>query len=215
MKKKSVIMRAAVLAAALMTAVFMMTACGSADTTEAPAEETEAEAEEAEVEEAAETESEDAAVEEEVEPAASGDVAEPAELEEESEAGGVNEAGLADGVYDAVFTTDSSMFHVNEACEGKGVLTVENGEMTIHISLVSKNILNLYPGLAEDAQKEGAELLQPTTDEVTYSDGITEEVYGFDVPVPVIGEEFDLAIVGTKGTWYDHKVMVEDPVLKE
>ena len=215
MKKKSVIMRAAVLAAALMTAVFMMTACGSADTTEAPAEETEAEAEEAEVEEAAEAESEDAAVEEEVEPAASGDVAEPAELEEESEAGGVNEAGLADGVYDAVFTTDSSMFHVNEACEGKGVLTVENGEMTIHISLVSKNILNLYPGLAEDAQKEGAELLQPTTDEVTYSDGITEEVYGFDVPVPVIGEEFDLAIVGTKGTWYDHKVMVEDPVLKE
>lgn len=215
MKKKSVIMRAAVLAAALMTAVFMMTACGSADTTEAPAEETEAEAEEAEVEEAAEAESEDAAVEEEVEPAASGDVAEPAELEEGSEAGGVNEAGLADGVYDAVFTTDSSMFHVNEACEGKGVLTVENGEMTIHISLVSKNILNLYPGLAEDAQKEGAELLQPTTDEVTYSDGITEEVYGFDVPVPVIGEEFDLAIVGTKGTWYDHKVMVEDPVLKE
>ena len=210
MKKKSVIMRAAVLAAALMTAVFMMTACGSADTTEAPAEETEAE-----VEEAAEAESEDAAVEEEVEPAASGDVAEPAELEEGSEAGGVNEAGLADGVYDAVFTTDSSMFHVNEACEGKGVLTVENGEMTIHISLVSKNILNLYPGLAEDAQKEGAELLQPTTDEVTYSDGITEEVYGFDVPVPVIGEEFDLAIVGTKGTWYDHKVMVEDPVLKE
>ena len=209
MKKKSVIMRAAVLAAALMTAVFMMTACGSADTTEAPAEETEAEAEEAEAE------SEDAAVEEEVEPAASGDVAEPAELEEGSEAGGVNEAGLADGVYDAVFTTDSSMFHVNEACEGKGVLTVENGEMTIHISLVSKNILNLYPGLAEDAQKEGAELLQPTTDEVTYSDGITEEVYGFDVPVPVIGEEFDLAIVGTKGTWYDHKVMVEDPVLKE
>ena len=209
MKKKSVIMRAAVLAAALMTAVFMMTACGSADTTEAPAEETEAEAEEAEAE------SEDAAVEEEVEPAASGDVAEPAELEEGSEAGGVNEAGLADGVYDAVFTTDSSMFHVNEACEGKGVLTVENGEMTIHISLVSKNILNLYPGLAEDAQKEGAELLQPTTDEVTYSDGITEEVYGFDVPVPVIGEEFDLAIVGTKCTWYDHKVMVEDPVLKE
>ena len=122
---------------------------------------------------------------------------------------------VLDGVYDAVFTTDSSMFHVNEACEGKGVLTVENGEMTIHISLVSKNILNLYPGLAEDAQKEGAELLQPTTDEVTYSDGITEEVYGFDVPVPVIGEEFDLAIVGTKGTWYDHKVMVEDPVLKE
>ena len=48
--------------------------------------------------------------------------------------------------------------------------------MTIHVSLVSKTIQNLYPGLAEDAQKEGAELLQPTTDTVTYSDGLTDEV---------------------------------------
>jgi len=29
------------------------------------------------------------------------------------------------------------MFHVNEACKGKGTLTVENGQMTIHISLPS------------------------------------------------------------------------------
>ena len=47
---------------------------------------------------------------------------------------------------------------------------------------------------------------------MTYSDGMTEEVYGFDVPVPVIGEEFDLALIGTKGKWYDHKVKVSDPV---
>ena len=84
--------------------------------------------------------------------------------------------------------------------------------MTIHISLGSKKILNLYPGLAEDAAKDGAVLLEPTTDTVTYSDGMTEEVYGFDVPVPVIGEEFDLALIGTKGKWYDHKVKVSDPV---
>ena len=84
--------------------------------------------------------------------------------------------------------------------------------MTIHISLGSKKILNLYPGLAEDAAKGGAVLLEPTTDTVTYSDGMTEEVYGFDVPVPVIGEEFDLALIGTKGKWYDHKVKVSDPV---
>ena len=83
--------------------------------------------------------------------------------------------------------------------------------MTIHISLGSKKILNLYPGLAEDAAKDGAVLLEPTTDTVTYSDGMTEEVYGFDVPVPVIGEEFDLALIGTKGKWYDHKVVVSDP----
>ena len=123
-----------------------------------------------------------------------------------------NEAQLPDDVYTADFSTDSSMFHVSEACDGKGTLTVKDGVMTIHISLGSKKILNLYPGLAEDAAKEGAVLLEPTTDTVTYSDGMTEEVYGFDVPVPVIGEEFDLALIGTKGKWYDHKVMVSDPV---
>ncbi len=118
---------------------------------------------------------------------------------------------LPDGTYLADFDTDSSMFHVSEACDGKGTLTVENGEMTIHISLSSKNILNLYPGLAEDAQKDGAELLIPTTDTVTYSDGLTEEVYGFDVPVPALDEEFDLALIGTKEKWYDHKVSVSNP----
>jgi hypothetical protein len=131
---------------------------------------------------------------------------------EETEA---NANVLADGVYTADFDTDSTMFHVNEACDGKGTLTVENGEMVIHVSLNSKNIVNLYPGLAEDAQKDGAELLQPTTDTVTYSDGLSEEVYGFDVPVPALDEEFDLALIGKKGTWYDHKVSVSNPVKTE
>jgi predicted small lipoprotein YifL len=119
---------------------------------------------------------------------------------------------LPDGVYTAEFKTDSSMFHVNEANKGMGVLTVKDGRATIHISLVGKSILNLFPGLAEDAQKDGAALLEPTTDTVTYDDGETEEVYGFDVPVPVIGEEFDLALIGKKDKWYDHKVMVLNPV---
>lgn len=123
-----------------------------------------------------------------------------------------DKAQLPDGVYTAEFSTDSSMFHVSEACDGKGTLMVKDGVMTIHISLGSKKILNLYPGLAEDAAKDGTVLLEPTTDTVTYSDGMTEEVYGFDVPVPVIGEEFDLALIGTKGKWYDHKVKVSDPV---
>ena len=121
------------------------------------------------------------------------------------------QAAIPDGTYMADFDTDSSMFHVSEACDGKGILTVKNGEMTIHISLMSKKIVNLYPGLAEDAEKDGAELLMPTEDTVTFSDGLTEVVYGFDVPVPVLEEEFDLALVGTKGTWYDHKVKVSNP----
>ena len=144
---------------------------------------------------------EEAGTAEETETAAEAETAEEAE----------NPAPLEDGVYTADFDTDSGMFHVSEACDGKGTLTVEDGKMTIHISLASKNIVNLYPGLAEDAQKEGAVLLEPTTDSVTYSDGITEEVYGFDVPVPALDEEFDLALVGTKGTWCDHKVSVSNP----
>ena len=71
---------------------------------------------------------------------------------------------LADGTYTADFNTDSSMFHVNEAYDGKGILTVENGQMTIHVSMPSKNIVNLYLGSAEDAQKDGAELIQPFRD---------------------------------------------------
>ena len=118
---------------------------------------------------------------------------------------------LEDGTYTAKFDTDSSMFHVNEADEGRGILTVQDGKMTIHISLVSKKIVNLFVGTADDAQKDGAAILEPTTDTVKYSDGTTDEVYGFDVPVEALDEEFDLAILGTKGEWYDHKVSVSDP----
>ncbi len=118
---------------------------------------------------------------------------------------------LEDGVYTAEFTTDSSMFHINEAYNNLGTLTVKDGEATIHITLPSKNVLNLFLGTAEDAEKDGAELLEPTTDSVTYDDGMTEEVNGFDVPVPVLDEEFDLALIGTKGVWYDHKVVVSNP----
>ena len=124
-------------------------------------------------------------------------------------------AALEDGIYTAAFTTDSSMFRVNEANDGKGTLVVRDGQMTIHVSLVSKKIVNLFPGTARQAQADGAVLLEPTMDEVTYKDGSTEEVYGFDIPVPAIGEEFDCALVGEKGTWYDHKVTVTDPVRAE
>ena len=135
-----------------------------------------------------------------------------AAVSEESEE---TSGALEDGTYEAEFDTDSGMFHVNEANDGKGILTVKDGKMTIHISLVSKNIVNLYVGKAADAQKDGAELLQPTTDTITYDDGSTEEVYGFDVPVKALDETFDLALVGTKGKWYDHEVSVSNPVKAE
>lgn len=173
---------ALLLAALLLTA---LAACGQsapAETTAAP--ETTAAAETTEATEAEET-------------------AAPEETEEA--------CPLEDGVYTAEFNTDSSMFHANETCDGKGTLTVQDGKMTIHVSLASTSIVNLFPGLAEDAQKEGAELLQPTKDDITYPDGLTETVNGFDIPVPYLDREFDLALIGKKGVWYDHKVFVTDP----
>ena len=121
-------------------------------------------------------------------------------------------AALPDGVYTAEFKTDSSMFHANEACEGMGTLTVADGKMVFHVSLQSQKIVNLYPGTAADAPAHEADWLQPTLDTVTYSDGTTDEVYGFDIPVEAVDTDFSLAILGTKGTWYDHIVSVADAV---
>ena len=115
-------------------------------------------------------------------------------------------------MYQADFNTDGSMFHVNETKDGKGILIVSGGKMTIHVVMPSKNTVNLFCGTAEDAQKEGAELLEPLTEEVIYSDGTSEEVNTFDIPVPYLDKEFDVALVGTKGKWYDHKVIVSNPV---
>ena len=119
-------------------------------------------------------------------------------------AGESSASELEDGTYTADFNTDSNMFHVNEAKEG-----------TIHVSLVSKNIVNVFVGTKEEAQADGAELIEPTTDEVTYSDGTTDEVYGFDIPVEKLDENFNVAIIGKKGTWYDHVVSVSNPVPQE
>ncbi len=138
-------------------------------------------------------------------------VAESAVSETASESAAASSArALEDGTYTAEFDTDSSMFHVNEASDGKGTLTVEDGQMTLHISLQSKKIVNLYVGMAADAPDHEADWLQPTTDTVTYSDGTSEEVYGFDVPVEALDTDFQLAILGTKGKWYDHTVSVRN-----
>lgn len=131
-----------------------------------------------------------------------------------SSAAATQGGALANGEYLATFTTDSSMFHVNEANDGKGVLTVSDGGMVIHVTLASTRIVNLYVGTAKEAEADSANIIQPTTDKVTGKDGAEKEAYGFDIPVPAIGEEFDVAILGEKGNWYDHKVSVSDPIAK-
>lgn len=37
-------------------------------------------------------------------------------------------------------------------------------------------------------------------------------MYGFDIPVSALDTDFDLAILGKKGKWYDHTVSVRDAV---
>ena len=121
---------------------------------------------------------------------------------------------LEDGEYIADVTTDSSMFHLNETCDGKCSLKVSDGQMTVHMILTSKKITMLYPGTVEQAKADEAGWIHPTNDEVTYSDGEKKEVYGFDVPVPALDEPFAVAILGSKSNWYDHEVTVSNPVAK-
>lgn len=121
-------------------------------------------------------------------------------------------AALEDGTYVVTFTTDHSMFHVNDYNNDKGILTVKDGEMTVHVSLQSKKIVNLFYGSKEDAQKEGAQMLPRTVDTIDYGDGYTEEVYGFDIPVPALDEPYEVSLIGTHDNWYSHMVTVSDPV---
>lgn len=117
---------------------------------------------------------------------------------------------LEDGKYSAKFETDSGMFKINETKEGRGVLTVKDGKMTMEIVLSGDGIVGLYEGLADDAKNDEENRINSSPVTVTYDDGTEEEVNSFVIDVPVIDEEFDLALIGKKNKWYDHKVIVSD-----
>jgi len=48
-------------------------------------------------------------------------------------------------------------------------LTVKDGQMTFHVSLASKKIVNLYVGMAADAEAHEGDWLQPTPGTATPS----------------------------------------------
>ena len=112
----------------------------------------------------------------------------------------VAEAALPDGVYTADFETDSSMFHPNEACNGKGTLTVENGVMTFHVDCCLQKDREPLPRPCRRCRGQQDRMLIPTVDTVTYADGTTEEVYGYDIPVEALDTDFQLALLGTKAS---------------
>ena len=70
---------------------------------------------------------------------------------------------LEDGTYTAEFDTDSGMFHVNEASNGKNH-TVKDGKMTIHVSLASKKGVNLF--VEAECRKEWGRRFLNDTDTV-------------------------------------------------
>ena len=121
-----------------------------------------------------------------------------------------NKAALEDGIYSAKFETDSGMFKINETKEGRGILTVKDGKMTMEIVLSGDGIVGLYEGLAKDAKNDEENRINFSPVTVTYDDGSEEEVNSFVIDVPVLDEEFDLALIGKKNKWYDHKVSVSD-----
>ena len=87
------------------------------------------------------------------------------------------EPALADGVYTADFNTDSSMFHVNEACEGRGTLTVADGKMTATIVWSSSH----YDYMLVDGER---------CDVLSTESGSTFEipVAALDTPLAVVGD---------------------------
>ena len=121
-----------------------------------------------------------------------------------------NKTALEDGIYSAKFETDSGMFKINETKEGRGILTVKDGKMTMEIVLSGDGIVGLYEGLAKDAKNDEKNRINCSKVTVIYDDGSEEEVNSFVIDVPVLDKEFDLALIGKKEKWYDHKVIVSD-----
>ena len=121
-----------------------------------------------------------------------------------------NKTALEDGIYSAKFETDSGMFKINETKEGRGILTVKDGKMTMEIVLSGDGIVGLYEGLAKDAKNDEKNRINCSKVTVKYDDRSEEEVNSFVIDVPVLDKEFDLALIGKKEKWYDHKVIVSD-----
>ncbi len=121
-----------------------------------------------------------------------------------------NKTALEDGIYSAKFETDSGMFKINETKEGRGILTVKDGKMTMEIVLSGDGIVGLYEGLAKDAKNDEKNRINCSKVTVKYDEGSEEEVNSFVIDVPVLDKEFDLALIGKKEKWYDHKVIVSD-----
>ena len=74
--------------------------------------------------------------------------------------------------------------------------------------------LELDPAVQAKVDEIMPKVTEENVAELTDLAGIRHDflmINGFDVPVPVLDEPFNLALIGTKGKWYDHEVIVSNP----
>ena len=84
------------------------------------------------------------------------------------------------------------------------ILTAKDGKMSAVLTLSGTGYGYLYMGTKEEAVSADQSSWIPYQ--------VNEEgKYTYTVPVEALDKEFDLAIIGTKQKWYDHKVSVSDP----
>lgn len=106
----------------------------------------------------------------------------------------------ANGTYDIVAETDSSMFRA-DSC----TLTVADGSCTATLVLPGEGFSRLYFGAAEDAASA------PDADIYDYHLN-DEGKYAFDIPVEALDEELQVAAYGQRrDTWYDHTIVFHAP----
>lgn len=107
---------------------------------------------------------------------------------------------LADGTYEIEIDTDSSMFHA-ESC----TLKVEGGQMTATLTLPGEGFSRLCFGTIEEAET--------ASDDVIADYYLNDKgKYTFDLKVPTLDEELDIAAWGQRrDRWYQHTITFLSP----
>lgn len=111
---------------------------------------------------------------------------------------------IKDGTYEVEMESSSSMFRIVKA-----ELTVENGSMTVVMTLSGTGYLKLYMGTGEEALNAGEESYIPYVEDA-------EGAYTYTIPVEALDVEFECtAYSKKKETWYDRQLVVLSSSLPE
>ena len=118
-----------------------------------------------------------------------------------------------DGEYTVAVTFGGgSMFKILPADEGKGKLTVENGDMSVYFRNSGQGYDYVYLGTKDEAVNDEANWIKYEEANITeVVDGveITSKVHAFTVPVSALDTEIPLATRGQKsGNWNDYTMTV-------